>query len=561
MKNFILLWVCINVACGLVAQTPDCYRVYLHDKNSNSYSIEHPEAFLSPRALAKRARFAIPVTAQDLPVSPTYINNILALNAQAQLLSRSKWTNTITIYCNEAAARTAIAALPFVDSLVPVGHFSSFPFYKRSAEPLANPNSLLKNILQDSISIDSAYYGLAFPQIAMHNGQLLHNAGFKGEGMLIAVIDAGWSANYPITFIQEMVENRQLEGTYDLLPGNLPNLYNMSGHGTSVTSVMAKQEQNVMVGTAPNAHYLFIRSENTDTEEPIEEDFWATAAELADSLGADVINSSLGYTTFPTFPEQPTTYANNNGIWSVSSRAAAIAAQKGIIVCVSAGNEGGNPFRYVSRPADAAGILAVGAVGADSVTATFSSIGPSYDGRVKPDVAAIGYETTIVNPYVLDAENDAVMPSSGTSFAAPIIAGLSACLWQALPALSASQIMDIIRENGHQYNAPDSAQGYGIPDFYRAYLLHNTALPTIKNIGIPLLVYPNPCNSTCNIIDNQGNFVKLDLYDMSGRLQYSQSLTQGFLHQIDVTCLKSGIYFGKINTKHNGYRHFKLVVN
>ena len=542
------------MAHGLGAQPPDCYRVYLHDKNNNSYSIRYPQAFLSPRALAKRARFAIPVTVQDLPISPTYIALILRQGVQVQLLSKSKWTNTITIYCNETAALTAIAALPFVDSLIPVGRFSSFPFYKSGAEPLNNHNLLLQNVLQDNISIDTACYGDAFTQIAMHNGHLLHNAGFRGEGMLIAVIDAGWHAFSSVTFVQEMIRNGQLKGAYDLLPGNLSNLYNMSGHGIAVASVMAKRQPNVMVGTAPNARYLFIRSENVNTEEPIEEDFWATAAELADSLGADVINSSLGYTTFPDFPEQPITYANNNGTWSVASRAAAIAVQKGIIVCVSAGNNGNGEFRYVGRPADAVGILAVGAVYSDSITVYFSSIGPSYDGRVKPDVAAMGSGTTVVNPY--PEQGEVITQSAGTSFAAPVIAGLSACLWQALPALSASQIMKIIRESGHQYNAPDSAQGYGIPDFYRAYLLYHTASPKIKEV----LAYPNPCKSICNIIDNQGNFVKLDLYDISGRLQYTQLFTSIYLHQIDVSRLRTGIYIAQITTRDNSYRRFKLVV-
>jgi len=556
--NRLILWICLSVTYSLCAQTPDCYRVYLHDKNNNSYSVEHPEDFLSPRAIAKRTRYLIPVTLQDLPISPTYINTILAQNTQVRLLSKSKWTNTITIYCNESTAIAAIAALSFVDSIVPVGYFSSFPFYKNSEMSWEHSNILRQNRLQNNNVEDSIYYGFAFPQIAMHNGHLLHHAGFKGEGMLIAVIDAGWSDFSTQTFIQDMIENGQLEGAYDLLPGNLPDLYNMSGHGTSVTSIMAKQQSNVMVGTAPNAHYLFIRSENVSTEEPIEEDFWAMAAELADSLGADVINSSLGYTTFPDFPELLTTYANNNGVWSVASRAATIAVQKGIIVCIAAGNEGANAFRYVSRPADATGVLSVGAVGSDSIIAPFSSIGPSYDGRVKPDVAAMGYGTTVVDPGVL-YEGDYINFGSGTSFAAPIIAGLSACLWQALPTLSASQIIDIIRAHGHQFTAPDSLQGYGIPDFYRAYCNH-TALPQTAKIEMPILVYPNPCNDICNIIDNQGNFIKLDFYDVNGRLQYTHSLTPHYIHQIDITNLKSGIYFAKITTKRKEYLYFKLVV-
>jgi subtilisin family serine protease len=556
MRKIVVFWICVAIVQGLGAQTlPDCFRIYLHDKNNNSYSIAHPEAFLSPRALAKRVRFAIPVTEQDLPVSPAYISQILEQNMHIQLLSKSKWTNTVTVYCSEAPVRAAIAALPFVDSLVPVGRFSSMPFLKRSAEPLSFPNPLLQNTLQYNALIDSAYYGSAFTQIAMHNGHLLHKAGFRGEGMLIAVIDAGWESYYPVSFMQSLVETGQLEGIYDLLPGNLPDLYNMNGHGVSVTSIMAEQQPNVMVGTAPNAHYLFIRSENVNSEEPIEEDFWATAAELADSLGADVINSSLGYTTFPDFPEQSVTYSNNNGIWSIASCAATIAAQKGIIVCVAAGNDGANSFRYVGRPGDAAGILTVGAVGADSATAIFSSIGPTYDGRVKPDVVAMGYQAIIVNPYVIPEYEQGyfINPSSGTSFATPIIAGLSACLWQALPDLSASQIMDIIRKNSHQYNAPDSAQGYGIPDFYHA-------LPTVKTMPMSIVVYPNPCNSIFHIVDAQENFIQLNLYDMNGKLQLMQSLTQNHLHQIDVTHLKQGFYLGKIITKTHGSKSFKLIV-
>ncbi|MDR2868314.1 MAG: S8 family serine peptidase, partial [Bacteroidales bacterium] len=501
-----------------------CFRIYLHDKNNNSYVVSNPAAFLSPKAIEKRARFAIPITTQDLPVSPSYINQIKAVSSNISVFTKSKWANSVVIFCDNIASLSTLSALSFVDSIVPVGNYAQGNFYNpgNKSVPENKPNSIVVNQSKGERNSEE-FWGLSYAQIAMHNGHLLHNEGFKGEGMLIAVIDAGWDGMPNSILMNQMTQTGQLNGTFDLLQGTdavfgNTGVYNMSSHGAYVTSIMAMNWADTMVGTAPNAHYVFIRSENVTNEELIEEDYWAAAAELADSLGADVINSSLGYTTFLDFPECTATYANNDGHWSIASRAATIAVQKGIIVCVAAGNEGAATFRYVSRPGDADNILTVGAVGIDSLTAGFSSIGPSFDGRVKPDVAAIGALTTYFNFY-----NAYPAQGNGTSFATPVIAGLAACLWQAMPVYTASHIMDIIRQSGHQYHQPDSAQGYGIPDFYQAYISH---------VGIikphpchEVKIFPNPCRYETQMLDPNREYSSLKLYDLTGKLILQRKLT------------------------------------
>ena len=224
-----------------------------------------------------------------------------------------------------------------------------------------------------------------------------------------------------------------------------------------------------LIGTAPEADYFFIRSEDAVTETPMEEDFWMMAVEIADSLGADVINSSLGYTTFDDSVRFVSTYADCDGN-SLISQVATKAVEKGIIVCVSAGNSGDKPWHFVGRPADARNVLTVGAIDVDAQLAPFSSVGPSFDGRIKPDVVSVGWNTFVVTEYEITAQG------SGTSFSSPLMAGLTACLWQSLPNKSAAEIIQIIRESSHSYDDPNNYIGYGIPDIYQAYLSNVTGI-------------------------------------------------------------------------------------
>ena len=558
MKKILIVFIFSIVSLSIFSQSnANCFRIYLADKNNSPYSINNPSAYLSERAIHKRERFHIALTTEDLPVNSSYILQIKNVSDSIQILSQSKWANTITIYCPDTNYLATIRLFPFVTSVLPVANYAlSFgePF-RDAAMPENQPSSMLQ-VLDSTIAFD---YGYAFSQIAIHNGQYLHSNGFQGDSMLIAVLDAGFNNFDSISYFQPLYANGQIWGTRDLIPG-VNNVYEGHYHGTSVTSIMATDYEGIIVGTAPRANYYLIRPENPWSEELIEEDFWAQAAEIADSIGADVINSSLGYTEFFDFPEAVRSYAQSDGISSIASLAATKAGEKGIIVCASAGNEAANVWHYIGRPADAINILAVGAVDADSLYAPFSSVGPSYDGRVKPDITSLGWNTFVV--YM----QDYLDYGSGTSFSSPVIAGLAACLWQALPQKSASDIMQIIRESGHLYNNPDIYMGYGIPDFYQAYLDNPDTIPVIdtNSINQPVLkddkivVFPNPCQGIFKIINTDFGIEILELYDVSGRMVKQIYPSNELIYTVNIEELISGIYFGKAKTK-NGYRHFKII--
>lgn len=532
---------------SVCAQTPTCYRIYLSDKQNTPYSIDHPEDFLSPRAIEKRIRFSIPITQQDFPVNPNYIQDIQQIDSNIRILSTSKWMNTVVIYCVDTLKITDVQNLPFVVDILPVAAYRLKEGISSDIESNdRQPNSL-------PTQRNDSNYGAGEQQIKMHNGDVLHEAGYRGEGMLIAVIDGGWYGVDSCDFFQTLVEENRFLGKYSLMPDFVDTLlYPWSEqHGTIVTSVMASNDPDVLVGTAPEAEYAFIHSEYVLTEELIEEDFWARAAEIADSIGADVINSSLGYRMFPDFPQANIEYSDLDGVNSIASRCATILAQKGVIVCVAAGNDGANDWFYISRPGDAFDILTVGACSYDSVIAPFSSRGYSADGRVKPDVCAVGMGTSCIYP------GNTLSFTDGTSLATPVISGLCACLWQALPQYTSLEIMQLIRENSHIYENPNPELGYGIPDFGSIYI----QLSGINNYNhSSRKIYPNPCSNYL-YIDNAENDIKdISLFDEVGRLIYSLQNSQDSRIYINTNTLKAGVYFGKITKTDKNKEFFKVVV-
>ena len=543
---FLLLW--FGISACVYAQNPTCYRIYLSDKNNSPYSIDNPLEYLSQRAIDKRVRFNIPITEQDFPVNPQYKQQILALDADMQLLSVSKWMNTVTVYCPDSIVLPQILNLPFVDSIMAVGNYilHDLPVFQNPENPISIVHSS-PNPTKDAID-----YGEGLGQIALLNGVPLHEEGFHGEGMLIAVIDGGFFGIETTSFFQQLVNEGRFLGHYSLMPNFVDTLE--SGwdevHGTIVTSAIAANTNGELVGTAPGASYALIHTEWVGSEEIVEEDFWANGAEIADSLGADVINSSLGYRMFPDFPQSDITYANMDGVNSIASRCATILGQKGVIVCVAAGNDGSNDFYYVNRPGDAFDILCVGACSADSVIAEFSSHGPSYDGRVKPDITSQGVATACYYPY------DMLSFANGTSLATPVAAGMCACLWQAMPQYTSTEIMQMIRESGHLYNNPNTEFGYGIPNFYQVYASHvgiNDYNP------LQLNVYPNPVTDKLYLTNTDGNIQSINIYNASGQLVLQHAVNGNPLIEINVTSLPEGFYVGTATLDGNKTASFKFV--
>ena len=291
MKKFILILIAAFFVVTATAQNVNCYRVYLHDKVNSPYSIDQPEQFLSQRCLDKRARYNIPVIEEDLPVHPAYLHEIGQASPQLRVLAVSRWLNTVVVCCPDTICMGYVRNLPFVDSVKAVG------YYDLSDLPTSPEYGITSDINQES---DTTIYGKGYGQIALHNGHLLHAEGFHGEGMLIAMLDAGWLGFDSSPLLSNLYENGQIWGTYNFVPG-MDNVYAFHGHGTACASIILSSiyaTYDTLVGTAPAANMVFIRTEDPLTEQLLEEDFWVAGAELADSLGADVITASLGYTQF-----------------------------------------------------------------------------------------------------------------------------------------------------------------------------------------------------------------------------------------------------------------------
>ncbi len=556
MKRITLFLLSAIFTTAAFSQNVNCYRIYLHDKEGTPYSIDQPEEFLSQRCLDKRARYDVPVTEQDLPLSPTYISAIEGVSAQLRVLSKSKWTNTLTVWCPDTARMADVRALAFVDSVKPVGFYESMdnrlfddlPVYDQTVNPS-----------------DSTTYGKGAAQLALHNGQLLHAQGYRGEGMLIAMLDAGWLAFERTPWFANLYENGQIWGTRNFVPG-MENVYLGHSHGTSCASTIVSNvfANDPLVGVAPNANIFFIRTEDPEFEMLIEEDFFAAGLEVADSIGADIVTASLGYTRFDD-SSFVFDYSSCDGHTSICSQAATIAAHKAMVVCSAAGNDGANEWHKLSRPSDAEDILCVGAVNVDSVYAPFSSCGPSYDGRVKPDVVSCGYDTYVVAPGTYDGENPfhymVIYAGNGTSFATPIMAGMATCLWQALPQLNSLEIMQIIRESGHQYNAPDTLLGYGIPNIYQAWLDHRT-----DGIAAPLLptvtftAFPNPCSSQLTIRNPGHESVNICAFDLRGRVVFADNnFNDNNLQSINTTSWPAGTYLVRVQRQWGRAEIIKVV--
>jgi len=549
MKQLTLIWFLLVLAVSLFGQnpTPNCYRIYLSNKNNSPYSIGNPSAFLSQRAIDKRTRFSIPITEQDLPVNPQYKQQILALHPQMQLIAVSKWMNTIAVYCPNSAIVPQIENLPFVDSVVATGSTALNAISTPSIPE--NPVPMVQNVpLSTKDGID---YGNGYGQIAIHNGQRLHAEGFHGEGMLIAVIDGGFLGIESNPFYPKLVIEGRLVGRYSLRPNFADTSFvNGTRHGARVTSIMAADENGQFVGTAPKASYALIHSECNETEQPFEEDILANSLELADSLGADVINGSIAYYLFDAFPQGNHTYADMNGQTCIASRCANLLGEKGIVTCISAGNYGNEDWYYISSPADANNILAVGACDYDSVIANFSSHGYSSDGRVKPDITSLGVST-----YLYYSDNS-VEQSNGTSYSCPVVSGLCACLWQAMPQFTATEIMQFIRESSHLYHNPNPNFGYGIPDFYKAYTTH-VGINDYKPLTIS--IYPNPVTDKLHIVNPDGNIQTVTLYNASGQLVLQTAVPHSPILEINVNTLPDGFYIGTANLNNHQTAIFKFV--
>lgn len=432
------------------------YRIYLSNKKGTPYSLERPSRYLSRRSVERRKRQALPLDSTDLPVNPAYTQQLERLGAT--IVGKSRWQNTVLVRVNDSSVVSRYRQLPFVHSCRLVWQSPD------SITPTAQ-RTRYQDSFDDYHYTEGLPYGKSDEQIRVLHGQQLHQMGMHGEGMMIAVLDGGFK-NVDRIPVFERVDIR---GTRDFVCPASPNIYAETDHGTKVLSAIAIEAPYYYIGSAPQASFWLLRSEDQQTEQEVEEDYWTMAAEFADSVGCDLINSSLGYNEYD-YRYQTHSLWHLDGKTAFVSKTASMLASKGIVLVNSAGNSGMGPWKKIGVPADADRILTVGAITAEEPRhiAPFSSVGPSQDGRVKPDVVAIGAPAFLVNG------RGALMQDMGTSFSTPIVCGLVACLWQALPHLKAEEILELIRLTASNNEHPDNIYGYGVPDFWNAYLMGKT---------------------------------------------------------------------------------------
>ncbi|WP_411973171.1 S8 family peptidase [Sphingobacterium sp. Lzh-3] len=420
------------------------FRLVLKDKGTSSHTLNNPETFLSEKAIQRRQKRNIAIDNSDLPISEDYLNQIEKIGCK--IVSKSKWLNTVTVHCVDYFLIDNYKNLPFVHSAEKV--------WEGPRENLTEKGKY-KDIPQrvsNNTSNNKLDYGGAASNININNGQVLHENGFKGAGIDIAVIDAGFLnlKNNPA------FKNVNIKGAKSFVYEN-DDPYAVDMHGVWVSSCMAVNQPGTYVGTAPEANYWLLRSEDQSSEQHVEEDYWASAAEFADSVGVDIINSSLYYGP-ESFYNPAYKFEEMDGKTTFATRAANIAASKGILIVNCAGND----RSWVGSPADSPHVLTVGAVYDNRRVAYFTSWGVTVDGRMKPDVMALGGGAWVIG------ESGVGETRSGTSYSSPILCGLAACLWQAYPQLSNKELMDVIRKSGDRMNTPVIPYGYGIPDMKKA---------------------------------------------------------------------------------------------
>ncbi len=468
MKKILLfaLFVLIGqISWSQLLLKPGYYAVFFRDKQGTTASLDSPQTFLSPRAIERRKHFNIPITEQDLPVSQVYLDSLKKYGFQ--IWEKSKWLNGVVLKIDDSTQ------LALLDSLVNAWDFL-LPNYNHLIVPKDSgkvhfyvDSALVARFPKDTALAPVYDYGLAEVQNNLVNIPELHSLGYQGQGVVMALLDAGfWNANKIKAFkhlFDGDTTNGEVLGYYDFVHQDT-NVFDAAAHGTMALSTIAANDSGNMVGTAPKASFYLFRTEDENSEYKIEEFNWAVGAETADSLGVDEISSSLGYTTFDD-STMNYTYKDLNGNTAISTIAADIAASKGIIVVISAGNEGDNPWHFVSVPADGDSVVAVGAVISfpPYSVASFSSRGPTYDGRIKPDVAAVGLFTSVVN------QRGKTTISAGTSFSGPTVAGVLACLRGAYPNIGNMDIVKALKMSGSTAFHPNFNVGYGIPNAYLAY--------------------------------------------------------------------------------------------
>ncbi len=549
---FLTLWVVLGIN-AIFAQKekklPELsikYAVFFNDKKGN-FSVDRPQEFLSERAIARRNKHGISITSEDFPVSKEYLAEVRKLGLI--IVNTSRWMNCALVKTSDSTVVNKLQKLSFVKDVKEVyhSHKAKTDFFAMLLEKMEG-----KEVKQHKVSnlkdLKFLDYGQANRQIEMIGIDYLHQKGFMGEGVIIAVLDGGFLNVDQISAFSSIRENGQILGTWDFVD-NEESVYEDNSHGTNVLSTIAAVDNGKIIGTAPKAQFWLLRTEDAATETISEMYNWVAGAEFADSAGVDIINSSLGYTTFD-FGIGDLSYKDLDGRTSVITNGARKAASKGILVVNSAGNSGASAWFYIGAPADADSILSIGAVDANGNVASFSSRGPTYDGRIKPTVSAMGQGTTVIGA------NGNVTKSNGTSFSSPIIAGAAACLLQANPNATNMDLYNAIKRSSSHFNNPNNEIGFGIPNFGTADLILKQKDLSQLYEKQELLIYPNPVKDEILYVDfysEKSQNITIEVADSNGKIVHTEqrNVLSNSMNRITLTLkrgLSKGIYFVSINT-------------
>ncbi len=510
------------------AQEEDAW-VYFTDKPNVASALANPISILTQEAIDRKNTHNVAIDARDVPVNETYITQLKNQNG-ITVLAKSKWLNCVHVRGNQADI-AALNTLSFVQEI----DFADATLNTTKQVPITSNKWETEKVSQSQTNF---VYGTAANQIQMLNGDHLHLQNYTGTGMVIAVLDAGFPGVDTMDGFERLRDNGGILGGYDFFDRNTDVYANTtSSHGTLVLSNMAGFIENQYVGTAPDAQYYLFRTENAPAENPLEESLWVEAAERADSLGVDVINTSLGYKTYDN-PAYSHSNTDLDGFTTYITRGANIAYEKGMLLITSAGNAGSSGL---SAPADSPYVFTIGAVKADETYASFSSVGSAIQPTQKPDVVAQGQASAVILP------NDSIVTANGTSFSSPTLAGAIACLWQALPSFTNEQIMQIVRETASQYNNPDYFLGYGIPDFAQA-LTQGTLMVAAPFNTRFFQVFPNPVTHTLQVIAYENTSASYQIYNTLGQ-KVKEGILTSLNSTIDFSALQKGMYWLAIHSK------------
>jgi len=538
MKNLLIIAV-LFVLQSSMAQIQDAW-VFFADKENVQASIDDPISILTQEAIDRKAMHDVVIDERDVPVNEAYITQVK--NATGiTVFGKSKWMNCVYVQGTQAN----------IENLLNLSFVTSVEWADKDLNDFPSSGDGEDKFALENINSRIVYnYGAAANQIEMIKGDFLHQSNFTGEGMIIAVLDSGFPGINTNPGFSHIINDDRLLGTFDFF-SRTTDVTGTGSHGVRTFSDIGGFIQDEFVGTAPNASFYLFRTEYGPDENPREEAWWVAALERSDSLGVDVINTSLGYQDYDN-PNYDHSFEDLDGQTTFAARGANIAFEKGMLLVTSAGNDG-NGFGTVGTPGDAPGIFTIGAVTSEGSYASFSSRGPTVDGRIKPDVMAQGADAAVID------QNGDVTFNNGTSFSSPILTGSITCLWQSRPEIKNGQIMQIVRGSAHLYENPTNQMGYGIPNFEDAYNALQILSVEDQFLERNFVIYPNPVKDVFTIsFPVSSETAHLKIFSVQGNVVMEQTVSSSD-NQVDITSLTTGMYIAILEAK-EASNSFKIII-